>query len=181
MAPLVKFRRLFHCQSGITLIEFALVAPVLVILMMGIIEFSMIMFVTSVMESATTSTARLGKTGYVPAGTDRATEITNNITGALGGFLTGPITITEKVYPSFNSIDAGEPCISPPIPPCPGTPGVNFKDVNGNGIWDADTGVAGLGNAGDVVVYTVSYAAHHDTADQRDYQPYISYHCPYSG
>ena len=35
--------------------------------------------------------------------------------------------------------------------------GVNFQDINGNGVWDQDMGIAGLGNPGDVVVYTVSY------------------------
>jgi hypothetical protein len=34
---------------------------------------------------------------------------------------------------------------------------VNFVDVNGNGQWDDDMGKAGLGNPGDVVVYTVTY------------------------
>jgi hypothetical protein len=47
--------------------------------------------------------------------------------------------------------------VSPINPPCNGTPSVNFIDINGNGSWDADMGQAGLGNPGDVVVYTVSY------------------------
>jgi hypothetical protein len=30
----------------------------------------------------------------------------------------------------------GEPCLTPIMPPCPGTPGTNFEDTNGNGVWD---------------------------------------------
>ena len=35
--------------------------------------------------------------------------------------------------------------------------GEPFTDVNGNGSWDNDMGVAGLGGAGDIVVYKVDY------------------------
>jgi hypothetical protein len=35
--------------------------------------------------------------------------------------------------------------------------GETYTDVNGNGNWDPDEGSSGSGNAGDVVVYTVSY------------------------
>jgi hypothetical protein len=34
-----------------------------------------------------------------------------------------------------------------------------FSDVNGNGMWDVDMAVAGLGDAGDIVLYRVRYAA----------------------
>jgi hypothetical protein len=150
--------RQLNRQSGVTILEFALILPVLLLLIMGIIEFSMIMFVSSVIESATTSTARLGKTGYVPSDSNRQQEILDNITSRSAGLLDpAKITISTTVYPSFNSVNQPEPCISPPTPPCPGTPGVNFTDINGNGQWDADMGAAGLGNAGDVVVYTVNY------------------------
>jgi len=151
-------RTLARCEDGVTAIEFAFIAPVFLLMVMGIIEFSMIMFTSTVMESATTSTARLGKTGFVAEGSTRQQDIINNVSNKTAGLLTpGNINITTKVYANFDEIGQPEPCVSPAASPCPGTPGVNFVDVNGNGQWDSDMGLAGLGNAGDIVVYTVSY------------------------
>lgn len=50
-------------NEGATIIEFAIVAPVLFLLVFGIIEFSLLMFASSVVEGATSNAARLSKTG----------------------------------------------------------------------------------------------------------------------
>lgn len=149
---------LARCQNGVTAIEFALIAPVFILLVMGIIEFSLIMFTSAVMESATNNTSRLGKTGYVPGAETREQEIIDTVAARTQGLLDpAKIAVSTTVYSNFNDVGQPEPCVSPAQPPCGGTPGVNFIDVNGNGQWDADMGAAGLGNPGDVVVYTVSY------------------------
>jgi Flp pilus assembly pilin Flp len=145
-------------ESGVTALEFALISPVMLLMVMGIIEFASIMFTMTVMESATNITSRLGKTGYVAAGTTREQQIVDTLAARTQGLLDPTkITINSKVYTDFSKIGSPEPCINPNSAPCPGTPGVNFTDVNGNGSWDADMGITGLGGAGDVVVYTVSY------------------------
>ena len=145
-------------ESGVSALEFALITPVMLLMIMGIIEFASIMFTMTAMESATNITSRLGKTGYVAAGTTREQQIVDTMAARTRGLLDPTkISISSKVYTDFSKIGAPEPCISPNHAPCPGTPGVNFTDVNGNGSWDADMGITGLGGAGDVVVYTVSY------------------------
>lgn len=145
-------------ESGIATLEFAMITPVLLLLLMGIIELSMIMFTTAVMESATNITSRLGKTGYTESGVTREQEIINSIENRTAGLLDPAlITIDTKVYTDFSDVGQPEPCLDPTTAPCPGTPDVNFVDINGNGSWDADMAQAGLGQAGDVVVYTVSY------------------------
>ena len=50
-------------QDGVTAIEFAMLAPVLFLLLFGIIEFSLVMFASSVVEGATANAARLSRTG----------------------------------------------------------------------------------------------------------------------
>lgn len=151
-------RCLIRCEEGVTVVEFAFIAPVFLLIVLGVIEFSMIMFTSTVMENATTSTARLGKTGYVSAGNTRQQEIIDNIVNKTAGLLdANDIDITTTVYSNFDVVGQPEPCINPSTAPCPGTPGTNFVDTNGNGTWDSDMGLAGLGNAGDVVVYTVTY------------------------
>ncbi len=151
-------RTLLQDQQGITALEFAMITPVFLLMILGIIEFSMIMYANTILESATNSTSRLGKTGYDPSGVTRQQAILNSINSRAAGLLdTSKITLTTKVYSDFNRIGDPEPCLSPNSPPCSGTPGINFVDVNGNGAWDNDMGAAGLGSGGDVVVYTVNY------------------------
>lgn len=145
-------------QSGIAALEFAMITPVFLLMVMGIIEFSSIMFTTAVMESATNITSRLGKTGYVAQGTTREQQIIDSVASRTSGLLDpNKIEIDSKAYTDFSKIGQPEPCLSPNVSPCPGAAGVNFIDINGNGSWDPDMGRAGLGNAGDVVVYTVTY------------------------
>ena len=150
--------RLRESEDGVTAIEFAFIAPVFLLLVFGVIEFSLIGFASTVMESATSITSRTGKTGYTQAGLTRQQLIINTIADKTAGLLDpSKISVTTEVYSDFSKVGQPEPCISPTHAPCPGTPGVNFVDVNGNGTWDSDMGAAGLGGQGDVVVYSVSY------------------------
>lgn len=50
-------------REGATAIEFALVAPLLFLLIFGTIEYGIIMFVSSVVEGGTANAARMAKTG----------------------------------------------------------------------------------------------------------------------
>lgn len=154
----VSKHSLVRSQDGATALEFAFIAPVFLLIISGVIEFSMIMLTTSTMESATNATSRLGKTGYVPGGTTRQQAIIDSVSTRTASLLDkNKITITSTVYSDFTKIGQPEPCLNPVNPPCNGAVGVNYVDTNGNGSWDSDMGLAGLGNAGDVVVYTVSY------------------------
>jgi len=117
------------CEDGVTAIEFSLLAPVLFLLIMGIIEFSVIMFVSVVLESATDMTARLGSTGYVPAGQSQSQEIINNVNTMTAGLLnTQNIVISTTAYSNFNNV------------------GQSGQGTSGS-----------LGGPSDVVLYTVSY------------------------
>ncbi len=139
-----------------TAVEFALITPVFMLLLFGIIEFSLIMYVTSVMEGAVSYSSRYGKTGYTAAGSSRQAQIIAAITQRTAGLLdASKITIVSKVYPSFDSISKEEPYIDSNHNGTRDT-GETYTDVNGNGQWDS-SGVAGLGNANDIVVYTVYY------------------------
>ncbi len=143
-------------SEGVTAVEFAMIAPVFILVLMGIVEFSLVMFVTSVMEGATSASGRYGKTGYTAAGSTRQQQIIDTVSKRTAGLLDpAQITVTTKVYPSFDSINQEEPYIDTNRNGNHDTDEL-YTDVNGNGQWDS-SGVAGLGNANDVVVYTVSY------------------------
>lgn len=146
-------------NEGAAIIEFAVVAPALFLMLIGFIELGLILFATAAMEGATNIGSRIGKVNYGNiANIDRETYIRQRINFTSGGFLDpNLLNISIMSYNSFNNIGQPEPCIVPPTSPCPGTPGVNFVDVNGNGVFDVDQGKATAGGAGAVVLYRVTY------------------------
>ncbi len=147
-------------EEGTTAIEFAFIAPVLMLMMFGIIELSLMMYTQSVMEGATSISSRLGKTGYTESGISREQTIRNKLSARATGLLNVSLfTIQSKSYSQFDTIGEAEPFLD-----ANGNgqhdAGENYTDVNGNGVWDEDMGRAGYGNANDIVVYNVSYPWH---------------------
>ena len=136
--------------------EFAIIAPVLILLLMGITEFAFIMLASNVLESATAISSRLGSTGYTANGTSREDTIMQSIQQHAGELLdTSKVTIASKYYSQFDQINQPEPWTDTNHNGVP-DPG-EWVDVNGNGVYDTDMGTAGYGGANDIVVYTVSY------------------------
>lgn len=157
LARALRARLALSSQDGITTIEFAFITPIVLLLITGIIEFSLIMFSMSAMESATASTARLGKTGYIPEGMSRQDAIIQNIENRTAGLLEpSQIVITYTIYPAFDDVEDEEPYTDTNGNGVWNT-GEPYTDINGNGQWDEDMGESGLGSAGDIVVYNVSY------------------------
>lgn len=154
MRLLQRFKK---TESGATALEFAIIAPVVMLLLFGIIEFAIIMAVYNVMEGATAVSSRLGKTGYTAGGMTREQTIIDSIKQRAGTLIDSTkLTLTSKFYKQYDQINDPEPFIDANHNGVYDT-GETFTDINGNGHWDADMGASGYGSAGDVVVYTVSY------------------------
>ena len=149
--------RLRKNEEGLTALEFALIAPAMLGFMFGIIETGMVMFVQSTLENATNTASRLGKTGYSAAGISREQTIRDALNSKAGGFLDSEkLVFTTTVYDGFDTIGDAEPYQDANDNSIYDA-GESYTDINGNGQWDIDIGQAGFGNAGDVVVYTISY------------------------
>lgn len=139
------------------MIEFAMVAPVLFLFMMGIIEISLILYAQSVMEGAAFNASRTGKTGYIADSVTREETITGMLHQRAHSLMdVSKISIDSVVYNQFDQIGQAEPFTD-----VNGNGvrdmGENYTDVNGNGQYDEDMGLAGLGSASQIVVYTVNY------------------------
>jgi Flp pilus assembly pilin Flp len=149
-------RRFPRANEGVSAIEFAVVAPVLLLLIFGIVEFAMIMLVANIMENATSISSRLGKTGYSASGQSRADTIRASVIARAGGLVDADqLVITSKFYKQFDQINNAEPWNDSNGN---GLAEVGeYTDINGNGQYDTDMGLAGYGNAEDIVVYTISY------------------------
>lgn len=145
-------------QQGSSLIEFALTAPLMVLMIVGAIEFGMIMFVSTLMESALRDAARFGITGQVPDGATRLDQILAIVEQRTIGLVDmSNAKIEVRVYPTFGDVGRGESYID-------GNgngaydPGETFTDENGNGAYDSDVGQEGAGDAGSIVAYRMEYA-----------------------
>lgn len=158
------FRRILRalgaCRKGVTAVELAFTAPVIIFMLIGMIELLMIMFVSTLMEGALREASRFGITGYVPDGTDRETVIADIIYDhTLGLVEIQPDTITTLVYKDFDDIGDPEPLTLDVNGngQYDAADGDEYDDINGNGTWDMDQGADGVGDAGDVVLYTVNH------------------------
>ncbi|HET6469736.1 MAG TPA: TadE/TadG family type IV pilus assembly protein, partial [Geminicoccaceae bacterium] len=139
-------------------VEFALVAPAFIGMICGIMEYSCILFVQTLLEGGAREAARFGVTGQEidqdGAREARIRAIINEFT--LSMIDVDHIDIDTLVYDSFEAI--GEP---EPYEDSNGNgaydSGEPFEDINGNGVWDPDMGTVGLGGPGDIVLYRLTY------------------------
>lgn len=156
-APLHRLRRLGRDRDGATIIEFALVMPILLLFVIGILEVAMILFVSSLLEGSVREAARYGITGYVHEGVDRIGVIRRIVQeNTIGLVDMDKVKIDTITYRSFSAIGQPEP-FNDTNGNGQWDAGESFNDVNGNGKWDADMGAAGAGGPSDIVVYTLTY------------------------
>ena len=88
--------------------EFALTAPVVFLFVVGIIEVSMVSFITVLLEGSVRDSARFGITGYAPPGITREEAIRQIIADETIGLVDmAAVQIQHMVYDSFD--DIGEP------------------------------------------------------------------------
>jgi Flp pilus assembly protein TadG len=132
-------------DGGSPAVEFALAAPVLLLLMAAIVEFGTIMFVTVLMEGGLREAARWGITGQTPEDGDRAAHILEVVADRTLGLVdVSEATVKITAYPTFDDIGRGEAFVD-------GNGngkydnGETFKDCNGNGKWDNDRGRSDAG------------------------------------
>ena len=145
-------------DAGNAAVEFALVAPAFIGMICGIMEYSCILFVQTLLEGGAREAARFGVTGQEidqdGAREARIRAIINEFT--LSMIDVDHIDIDTLVYDSFEAI--GEP---EPYEDSNGNgaydSGEPFEDINGNGVWDPDMGTVGLGGPGDIVLYRLTY------------------------
>lgn len=143
--------------NGVTAVEFALIAPVLLLLIFGIVEVSLIMFAGHILETAAFSAARVGKTGYAESGKSREQTILDALTRKISALLDPTrLSITSRAYDDFSSVSDHEPFVDVNDNGVRDE-GENYTDQNGNGQYDQDSGSDGPGSAGEVTVYTISY------------------------
>lgn len=140
-------------ERGVSAIEFGLLAPVLMMALMGVFDTAYDMYMGALLDGAIQDAARdstLEKASLNTASIDaQVTKVIQDIAP------NATLTFSRKSYRSFSATgkpedftdtnknkkcDANEP----------------YEDFNDNSRWDTDQGQTGMGGARDVVRYTVA-------------------------
>ena len=157
MIRLGSIRRLGRDDRGATIVEFAMVIPVLCTLLVGFLDLAYRGYVTSIIQGALHEGARMGTVGGIPTST-----IENHITTRLRDFSrNATITTTTRSYSDFTGVRTPETITQDTVPLGTYNQGDCFTDSNGNGQWDADRGRTGMGGAEDVVYLEVTMTYPH--------------------
>lgn len=103
------FSRFHSNRDGATIIEFAIIAPILFLMVMGIIEFSLIMYASSVVENATAAGSRYGITGSSYGAPDRTENIRANIQRLSAGLLNeNNLIIKRTIFNDFRGVQSAD-------------------------------------------------------------------------
>ena len=149
-------RTLQSSEDGATLVEFALIAPVFFMLLMGIFDIGHGVYIRAVLEGALQEAGRDAGLENAP---DNLTEIDDYVRSQVGSVVNGEFEFTRQNYWEFGDVGQEE----------------EYDDTNKNGVYDDDEcfydgndndrwddrGKAGLGGAKDVVLYTVTVTYNH--------------------
>jgi Flp pilus assembly protein TadG len=149
-------------EHGAALVEFAIVAPVMVLLLLGAFDVAHSLYMRAVLQGVV---QKVSRDSSLEAGLATSQQVTlDNRVRAQAELLASnaTVTITRKWYRSFTNAAAGqfEPFTdSNNNGTCDGpvgsTSGERYEDNNNNGRWDRTGGNDTQGGAKDAVVYTV--------------------------
>lgn len=151
-----RLARSGRAQDGVAAVEFAMLAPAMILLLSGTIEAAHFLMVQSTLEGAVTNAARESAVALTVDEDVRFAAMSDRIEGIMQSYPVAEgeeVKIETQVYRSFGGeafedlnqnghYDQGE----------------IFVDGNDNGIRDAAQTTGGrLGGVGDVVSYNVTY------------------------
>lgn len=153
MPPGRFIERIGRDTGGAAIVEFALVAPVLLMFVLGIFDLGYNVYTKTLLEGAVQKAAR---DSTIEAAESREATIDARITKVVHDIVpSASLNFERKSYASFSDVaqpedftDSNEDGICNDNEP--------FEDANGNGEWDADRGKDGFGGARDAVLYTVN-------------------------
>jgi len=151
-------RRLARNLRGATATEFALIAPVFLLLLFGIFDIGHSIYVQSVLQGAV---QQAGRNSGLESGETNRTAIDNFVEAQINPVAPqASYSFTRSNYSTFSDVGRPEDFVDANDNGSYDN-GECFTDENGNGQWDDDVGAAGLGGADDVVLYTVKLTYPH--------------------
>jgi Flp pilus assembly protein TadG len=158
MFALIK--RLRADKRGATLVEFALLLPLIMVVSMGLLDFAHRFFSKAMFEGAVQKAARdatLESGASVASNTLIDKKVKDNFKEVNGSVTDSNFTFTRRNFKDFTNSGKMEPSTGPGgqcAPPSGGTT-YTYVDINNSNTWD-DGAQGGQGGANDVVLYTAT-------------------------
>jgi Flp pilus assembly protein TadG len=143
-------------QSGASAVEFALIAPVFMVVLMGAFDIGHTQYAQSILHGEMTKAGR-SSTFETGSGATRQAILDKQVSSAVKKISRqATVTFTRKAFNSYSRAqNPGEPFKDSNLNGICNA-GEAFEDSNRNGVWDSDAGVNGQGGAKDVVLYTAT-------------------------
>ena len=146
-------RRLVTDRRGVTVIEFAMVLPVMLAMIMGLGELMYQVYAQSILEGAI---QKAGRDSAIQGGADNADAIDQSVLDMVKTISSGATFVGPPKRTNYATFTSAKP---EPFTDTNGN-GVRdakecFDDINGNRTYDTDPGTSGQGGANDVTLYTV--------------------------
>jgi len=150
-------QRLATDSQGTTIVEFAMVGPVLLLMIMGLFDMAHTQYTSSVLFGAL---QKAGRDLTLESAFSRQSDIDTRVREQVAAVMPAGATITyeKQSHFDFTDVDLAEDYTDVDNDGrCDN--GEPYVDTNDNSQWDADRGRSGIGGARDVVVYkaTVTY------------------------
>jgi Flp pilus assembly pilin Flp len=154
--PRTIFKQLREDRRGATMLEFALIAMPLCMVLLGLTDFGYRSYVISVVEGTLHRAARMATIGN-----KTPSQIDDYIKSQLETFSSnGTITIDKKSYYQFSNVDKSEPLCDKTGADLNSNGQVDvgdcYQDINNNGSYDPSA-KDGLGGSDDIVFYSVTF------------------------
>jgi Flp pilus assembly protein TadG len=148
--------RLRRDKAGATVVEFAIVAPVMGLLLVGAFDIAHTLYTRAVLQGIVQKTAR-DSTLETGLEANQQTVLDNRVKAQVSALANNStITITRKFYRTFSAAAVAQ------YEPYTDTSGDGlcnrnepYEDTNNNSRWD-NSGNSGQGSAKDAVLYTVN-------------------------
>lgn len=137
-------------MRGASIVEFAIVAPVLMLVMMGMLDFGYRAYVGVQLQGALEQAARQVTVSSTSNTASIAAQVRKQVQRILPR---AAVSVTPSSYYDFAHVGKPEPITTDTAPLGTYNQGDCFQDLNGNGVWDADAGSTGTGGSEDVVYY----------------------------
>lgn len=139
-------------SSGATIVEFAIVLPVLCLLLLGVLDLGYRSYAASMVQGALHDAARMATVGNFTLA-----QIDARVKARLANFAnSSTVTTSTTSYYDFTGVAQAEKVVGDTAPMGSYNAGDCFEDANGNNAYNVDRGRDSTGGADDIVRYRIT-------------------------
>jgi Flp pilus assembly protein TadG len=154
-----RTRRFAADQSGVTVVEFAFVSPVLLLLMIGLVDLGYRSYMSMMLQGALNEAARQVTVGGITS--DAVQTFVRGRVSTISSAAAAGTIVTPSSFYDFTGIKTLEPITTDKNNNGQLDAGDCYTDYNGNKVRDTNGGASGLGTSDDIVYYnaTMTYTS----------------------